>query len=230
MKNSNRKQPEDLRDKQAAAQEKKAQKAAGKEVLYRIRTPRTSDIIKAFITFTYRVIHPKVTTRMIYYGILVAIPGFLIKVMWAKILLWSLGGIMILLGFFRQYISLILTRRSDPDYKSGIEYTYDFTPGEAFYYRGDELIGTLPKYKDITGFFYDEKYYYLGGANQELLVLPRDCFTIGDPVEFEDFIYKKSKKTCKWIPDNFKDKLRKRHAMRAIGTAEMTTTSSKKKK
>ena len=47
-------------------------------------------------------------------------------------------------------------------------------------------------------------------------ILPKDAFTIGAPADFEEFIYKKSKKTCKWLPNKLSDRIKKRRAERAV--------------
>ena len=58
-----------------------------KDVLYQIRTKRDSGVLKAYITFTYRVFHPKVTARMVLYGLLILAPGFVVKTQALKIIL-----------------------------------------------------------------------------------------------------------------------------------------------
>ena len=53
----------------AQAKKKNAEvESAKKEILYQVKSKRTSDVLKAYITFTYRVFHPKVTARMLLYG------------------------------------------------------------------------------------------------------------------------------------------------------------------
>lgn len=198
----------------------KAAEAAGKEreILYQVVTPRDSDIIKAYITFTYRVLHPRVTGRMVFYGLLIFVPGFFIKIKALSIACFAIGALVILLGLFRQYISLAITKSNDPDYKSGAIFTYEFTDKDASFYRNGEISSYLSKYKDIQNFFYDEKYYYLIIANRDFFILPKSKFTIGDESTFEDFIYKRSKKTCRWIPNNFRDKMKQRRAYRAVSS------------
>lgn len=185
------------------------------ELLYQVKTKRDSDIIKAYITFTYRVIHPGVTGRLIFAGILIAAPAIIAEAMWLKILCLVVGGLLILLGLFRQYISLALTKSKDEDYKNGTEFTYNFTQADATFYSGDELI-SLSKYKDIISFFHDDDYYYLGMKSRDFFILPMSRFTVGNAAEFEDFIYKRSRKTCKWIPDNFRDRMKLRRAQRQV--------------
>lgn len=186
------------------------------EVLYQVKTKRDSDIIKAYITFTYRVLHPRVTGRMIFYGLLILVPGFFIKITGLKIACFVIGALVILLALFRQYISLALTKSNDADYRSGAVFTYEFTNNDASFYRNDELTAYISKYKDITSFYYDEDFYYLGIANHDFFILPKAKFTVGDQQSFEDFIYKKSKKTCRWIPNNFRDKMKQKRAARAV--------------
>ena len=220
MKNSARKNnPQTVKNKKAASSNKSAtakKPAKERETLYQVKPNRDSDVIKAFITFTYRISHPRVTGRMIFYGLLVFFPGFFIKIKAVSIACFIVGALIILLALFRQYISLALTKRNDPDYKSGADFTYDFTEADASFYRNDELIAYLAKYKDILSFYYDDKFYYLAISNRDLFILPKSRFTIGDPADFEDFIYKKSKQTCKWIPDKFSDQIKKRRAVRAL--------------
>lgn len=186
------------------------------EAVYQVRTKRDSGILKAYITFTYRVLHPGVTTRLIYIGILIALPSIIIKQTWLRVTCLVIGLLLILLGLFRQYISLALTKKNDADYKSGVEFTYDFAANDASFYKGDELVSYISKYKDIASFFYDDKYYYIRMISGDFIILPKDRFTIGDPDKFEDFIYKKCKKTCRWVPSSFKDRMAKRRAARAI--------------
>jgi hypothetical protein len=187
-----------------------------KDVLYQIKTKRDSGVLKAYITFTYRVFHPKVTARMVLYGLLILAPGFVVKTQALKIILWVLGGLVVLLGLFRQYISLALTKRSDADYRNGTEFVYEFTQNDASFFRDGELSVYSNKYKDIDAVFYDEDYYYLSLTSREFFVIPMDRFTIGDPSTFGDFMYKRCKKVCRWIPAKLGNKLKKYRSGRAV--------------
>ena len=187
-----------------------------KDVLYQIKTKRDSGVLKAYITFTYRVFHPKVTARMVLYGLLIIAPGFVVKTQALKIILWVLGGLVVLLGLFRQYISLALTKRSDADYRNGTEFVYEFTQNDASFFRDGELSAYSNRYKDIDAVFYDEDYYYLSLTSREFFVIPMDRFTIGDPSTFGDFMYKRCKKVCRWIPAKLGNKLKKYRSGRAV--------------
>ena len=211
-------QPAKKPDEAAKPAEAKPKKESA--TLYQVKTKRTAGVIKAYITFTYRILHPGVTPRLILYGLLVAAPGiFFFKDLYWKCFFIVVGLAMILLGFFRQYISLAMTKKNDPDYKSGAEFTYDFYEASASFRKGDDVFSTIPKYKDVTAFYYDEGFYYLA-VGKEIHILPKDAFTIGAPADFEEFIYKKSKKTCKWLPNKLSDRIKKRRAERAVMSQE----------
>ena len=206
----------------AKISEKNSSGEKKRESLYQIKTRRTSGIIKAYITFTYRVMHPKVTPRLLLYGILVAAPGiFFFKDPFWKVFFIAVGAVMILLAFFRQYISLLITRRNDPDYKNGTEFTYDFYDLSATVSKNDVLVSRMTNYKSITAFYYDDDYYYLA-LEREVHVLPKTAFTVGEPAAFEEFIYKKSRKTCHWLPYKLSDRIRQKRAARTVSAENMS--------
>ncbi|MBQ6438771.1 MAG: YcxB family protein [Mogibacterium sp.] len=193
-----------------------------KDVLYQVKTKRDSGVLKAYITFTYRMLHPGVSARLMLYGLLIALPGiFFFKDLYWRIFFTGIGVMMILLGLFRQYISLWMTKRNDPDYKSGAEFTYNFTVSDADFLKNGVRFSGLDRYKDITGFYHDDSYLYMGMKNKEIIVIPKNAFTIGGSDDFEEFIYKKSKKTCHWLPDNFRDAMKQRRAQRAVSSGTM---------
>ena len=205
------------------SKKKTSEKAPAKkrETLYQLKTKRTSGIIKSYITFTYRIMHPKVTTRLVLYGVLIALPGiFFFRDLYWRIFFTVIGIALILLGFFRQYISLAITKKNDPDYINGTEFTYDFNADGGTVLK-DDVVSSHIGYKDITAFYYDEGYYYLALA-REVHVFPKDAFTVGTAEGFEEFIYKKSKKPCRWLPNRLSDRIKKRRAERAVARKEIS--------
>lgn len=193
-----------------------------RDIVYQVVSKRTSDVIKAYITFTYRVFHPGVSARLIIYGLLIFAPGvFFFKDLFWRLFFMGVGLAVILLGLFRQYISLWITKQNDADYKNGTVFTYNFYDTGAEFLKGEEKFSELSRYKDITNFYYDDDFYYLAIQGRDFFVIPKSAFTVGDAKEFEEFIYKKSKHTCRWIPDNFKDRMKKRRAERAVASRNM---------
>lgn len=189
---------------------------------YQVKTKKDSGVIKAYITFTYRVLHPAVSARLVIYGILVALPGiFFFRDLYWKCFFTGIGIALILLAFFRQYISLWMTKNNDPDYKSGADFTYDFRENDAEFRKNGERFSKLDRYKDITNFYYDDEYFYLALISRDLFIIPKAAFTVGDAAGFEEFIYKKSKHTCRWIPNKLSDRIKKRRAQRAFANKDL---------
>lgn len=207
----------------AAAAKPKTGKIKDEDILYQVKTKKDSGMLKAFITFTYRVLHPRVSARLVFYGIIVLLPGiFYFKDVFWKVFFIAIGAALILLGFFRQYLSLAITKKNDPDYKSGAEFTYNFSNTDGEFLKNGEVFAGLGKYKNIAGFYHDDDYLYMSLASKELIIIPKNAFTVGDSDAFEEFIYKKSKKTCHWLPDNFRDQWKKRRAERAAAADKMS--------
>ena len=193
-----------------------------KDILYQVKTRRDAGVIKAYITFTYRVFHPGVTPRLLLYGLIIMLPGiFYFKDIFWRLFFIVIGAALILLALFRQHISVMMTKRNDPDYKSGAEFTYNFGMNAAEFLKDGRRFAKLDRYKDITNFYYDEKYLYLAVKSRDLFVIPKSAFTIGDAAGFEEFIYKKSKHSCRWIPDSFSGWLKKRRAERSVAAEQM---------
>ena len=135
---------------EAQKSESSKTQAKPKEVLYQVKTKRDSGVLKAYITFTYRMLHPGVSVRLMLYGLVIALPGiFFFKDLYWRIFFTGIGVLMILLGLFRQYISLWMTKRNDPDYRSGAEFTYNFTVNDSDFLREGVRYSGIDKYKDI---------------------------------------------------------------------------------
>ena len=90
---------------EAKKPDRDASKASSKkkELMYQVVTGRDSGVIKAYITFTYRVFHPGVSARLCIYGLLLVLPGlFFFKDVFWKAFFIGIGAALILLAFFRQ--------------------------------------------------------------------------------------------------------------------------------
>lgn len=97
-KNQSKKKPSTGQAKPKDGETAKAAASKAPASVYQLKTKRTSGIIKAYITFTYRILHPGVTPRLILYGLLVAAPGvFFFKDVFWKVFFIAVGAAMILL-------------------------------------------------------------------------------------------------------------------------------------
>lgn len=181
---------------------------SAQEIKYKVVAKRDSDMIKAFLTFLNRVKNPRVTTNFIVFGLVIFfLPFTTTGQPILSVCCYIIGAFMVLMGFFRHYIPLSMMKKKDPDYISGTIYTYIFGNRDVQVFKGDELYLLAGSYQKITSFFNDEYYYYVGMNNDDLFVLPRNCFTVGDAAEFENYICDRSQMECRWIPVKIKNKL-----------------------
>jgi hypothetical protein len=217
---------EDIAEKAAAANEEAAETAetsdaesadepeeeeelksgkTGRKPLYQVSYKRDDEVIEAFITFDYRVVHPKVLLRSILYGIVFVTFGVVASSTVFSIICFLLAMLCFGLVIFRKRISLNMTKKDDQDYQNGVVYTYNFTENGARMLRNNKPEVYAKSYKNsVTAFFGDQTFYYIALTSNDLFVLPKNKFTIGDPEEFEKFIIKKTGREMRWIPYGIK--------------------------
>jgi hypothetical protein len=184
-----------------------SEEKTSQEILYQVDAKRDADMLKAFVTFVYRVNYPRVSSNFIVYGLVIFfIPFTITKHPIISGICFAIGAFMVLMGLFRQYIPVTRMKKRDPDYISGVITTYSFSKNELKVYRDGELHMIAGNYQKINSFYSDEYYYYLGMNDDDLFVLPRRCFTTGDPDEFQQFICQRSRLECRWIPVTLKNK------------------------
>lgn len=180
--------------------------------LYEIRTGRDKNMIKAYITFINRVRYPRVTTNFLVFGILIFCLPLTASGHHPLIYgtCYLLGIFMVLMGLFRQYIPLFRMTRKDPEYLSKTITTYRFTDREILIYQNDRLFLNPGGYHKIRVLYYDESYFYLSMNEEDLFILPMNCFSVGSADTFREFLRSRSGCECRYIPVKLKNRLKKR--------------------
>lgn len=177
----------------------------GKKTLYEVEYKRDDSVLEAFITFDYRVVHPKVMLRSILYAIVFITFGIVSGLTVFGVICFLLAAFCIWLVLFRKNISLSMTRKDDEDYKNGTVFTYRFTDtGARMLRNGKPEVYAKGYKKSMTAFFADQEFYYIATTSDDLFILPKNRFTIGDPDEFESFILQKTGLEKRWIPRGLK--------------------------
>lgn len=188
-----------------AEEEEKQPKKGGNKPLYQVAYKRDDSVLLAFITFNYRVVHPKVFLRSILYAIVFITFGVVASSAVFSAICFLLAAFCLGLVMFRKNISLNMTKKDDQDYINGTVYTYNFTANGARMLRDNKPEVYAKSYKSsVKAFFGDQSFYYLLVSPDDLFVLPKDRFTIGDPEEFKDFIIEKTGLEMRWIPYGIK--------------------------
>ncbi len=167
---------------------------------YVVRIRRDTALMMTFIKFQNRVSHPRVTFNLLVTGILLALVPTIVEglAMPGVIVSYGVGALLILTALFRQYLTLSMMK-SSPEIKENEEITYYFGNSGVRALRGvtEENMGY---YKNIYRVWEDERTYYVGMNEEDLLILPKDKFELGSEKEFLEFILDKSGAEYRWTP------------------------------
>lgn len=170
---------------------------------YTVRTRRDVKMMKTFISFSNRVRHPRVSANMFILGaLLIALPIITDGIALAGVVIcYGMGALLVLMALFRQYISVAMMR-SDPQVKENEELVYLFG-NSGIRVERDGTTENMGYYKNVYRIWEDEKNYYVGMNEDDLLILPKADFTQGDAKEFREFIVDKSGADYIWKPAGF---------------------------
>ena len=176
---------------------------------FKIVMKKTDEVMKDFISFTYRAKGTVARFKVRVLAVGLAVIGILA----AKDNHPIAGGVMLAIGggffvasFFVSQIAVLRVKAVDIAYQNKTELTYAFTNSGIYVYENAELSKNVGGYHNVTCFYGDEKNYYVGVNNEDLYLLPRKCFVEGDAEEFLEFIETKSNEKYEFLPNTIKNK------------------------
>ncbi len=173
---------------------------------YVVETKRDTRLMLTFMEFKNRVEHPAATIYMVTMGVMLV--GLMYKqadsiAKTGRIIGYVFGALLILMGLFRKYISVYMMK-NNPEVHVGEEITYLF--GNTGIRAEKPQEGTeehLANYKDVYCVWEDEADFYLGMNNDDLIVLQKERFKVGEEDSFKEFILEKSGAQYVWKPAKF---------------------------
>lgn len=172
------------------------------ECKFSVKVRRDIGMMKTCIRFNNRVHHPRVSMHLFVIGVILF--GMPITAGKGPVLRDAvciiLGSFFVFMSLFRHNIAAAGMKKS-PEMELNEELSYHFgTKGVQVIKDGKAVnIGT---YKNIFRLWEDERYFYIGMNEDDLLILPKKGFEIGSAEEFRDFILKKSNAGYSWKPTN----------------------------
>lgn len=175
---------------------------------FKVELYKTAEILQDFILFSYRANNPGGTTRMITLSLgLLVIAKLAIKEQ-PKVALvtGALGIISLVFSLFKHKLAANKLKKADEAYKNHTKCTYVFSKSGITIYMDDELDTNVGGYDHISCFYSDEKNYYVGINNEDLLLIPKTSFVEGEASDFPAFIENKSQEPCVFLPATFKNK------------------------
>jgi len=167
---------------------------------YVVPVKRDEKLLKTFVKFSNQTRHPRTTVYLVTVGaMLIALPIANKEIALAGVIIcYVMGALMVLMGVFRHHIGVYMLK-SNPQTKLDEELTYIFGNTDVKTERNGEL-EKLGSYASIYRLWEDEKFFYIGINEDDLLVLPKANFEVGDVSAFRDYILEKSGATFTWQP------------------------------
>jgi len=167
---------------------------------YVVPVKRDEKLLKTFVKFSNQTRHPRTTVYLVTVGaMLIALPIANKEIALAGVIIcYVMGALMVLMGVFRHHIGVYMLK-SNPQTKLDEEFTYIFGNTDVKTERNGEL-EKLGSYASIYRLWEDEKFFYIGINEDDLVVLPKTNFEVGDVSTFREFILEKSGATFTWQP------------------------------
>lgn len=167
---------------------------------YVVPVKRDEKLLKTFVKFSNQTRHPRTTVYLVTVGaMLMALPIANKEIAVAGVIIcYVMGALMVLMGVFRHHIGVYMLK-SNPQTKLDEELTYIFGNTDVKTEKNGEL-EKLGSYASIYRLWEDEKFFYIGINEDDLVVLPKANFEVGDVSTFREFILEKSGATFTWQP------------------------------
>ncbi len=167
---------------------------------YVVPVKRDEKLLKTFVKFSNQTRHPRTTVYLVTVGaMLIALPIANKEIALAGVIIcYVVGALMVLMGVLRHHIGVYMLK-SNPQTKLDEELTYIFGNTDVKTERNGEL-EKLGSYASIYRLWEDEKFFYIGINEDDLVVLPKTNFEVGDVTTFRDYILEKSGATFTWQP------------------------------
>lgn len=167
---------------------------------YIVPVTRDEKLLKTFVKFSNQTRHPRTTVYLVTVGsMLIALPIANKEIALVGVIIcYVMGALMVLMGVFRHHIGVYMLK-SNPQTKLDEKLTYIFGNTDVKTERNGEP-QKLGSYSKIYRLWEDEKFFYIGINEDDLVVLPKANFEVGDVSTFREFILEKSGATFTWQP------------------------------
>ena len=202
------------------------------ETKFKVVTKHTKQVLLDFIAFRNQIKAPRATFQIAMMGmcfytlVLILLPE---KYYTASIVCAVLGTLLMAFAFGRKYISLSQLKKVDKHYEAQDEIVFEFANGG--FDVNDELNGKQHyRYSEVNAFYKDKKYFYIGTDKDDLFLISREEFVLGDVEKFEGFIAGKSGEQAKLTKLPFKKQIEILFQARDIAYEERQRKKEEKRK
>lgn len=189
--------------------------------IYKVITKHTDQVLKDFISFTYKVRGGGTVVKLVLFAGCFLILAVAFKDVPVTAVICGIVGVLLLVFIFaRRYIAFAKLSEADDNYKNQSEIHFTFGHSGFVVENKEEDVPRDGKYGEISGWYKDDRNYFIAMNNEELYVLPYTDFTQGDAVQFEQFITDKVKREVIPLKLPFRERMRRINEARKLTEAE----------
>ncbi|MGN1267796.1 MAG: hypothetical protein ACI4UH_07635 [Dorea sp.] len=201
------------------------------ETKFKVIMKKDKKVLEDFIVFSQRVKNPSIKSKMS----IIAVGFFIIGIFAYKdsemtgIIIGALGAFLLVYALFKDKLATRRLAKIDPSYKEQNELMYEFTNGNIYIYKDGELETNVGSYSRVSCLYSDEFNIYVGINNEDLLLLPRKCFVVGDHEEFVPFVEGKSKEQSIFLPRTIENRWKMYKIRRKARDAEFNAKAAQRR-
>lgn len=162
--------------------------------VYEVNTKHTRKVLEDFINFTYKVKYPRVTQNLVIMSICFAGFAYLVRGSAGMYVFAILALALFSFAMLRKKISFAKLAQADPNYQKQSEIHLIFGESEFRIENKEVQQEQRFRYPEVSFIYADDFYYYLSINNEDLQVIPKSDFVLGNYKEFYDFISEKTDK------------------------------------
>lgn len=174
--------------------------------VYEVKTKHTEQVLKDFLTFKEAAKHIHMTFRLVMIGICGITLAIMGKGGTMTYIFSVLAAIILCFAAVRKKLAFNGLSKKDLNYQSQCEIEFTFGQGEFRVNNPDNGGEQRLRYGEITYIYQDEKYYYISVNNEDLHMLPRADFTMGNAENFGKFLEGRTDKTLQPVKIPWKTK------------------------
>lgn len=174
--------------------------------VYEVHTKHTRQVLEDFIDFTYKVKYPRVTMNLIIMAGCLGVFAFILRGGTAMYVFGALALAVLGFALLRKRIGVSKLAKADQNYQRQSVIQLKFGESEFRIQNEDEGQDQKVRYTEVSYIYGDNHYYYISIDNEDLQVIPKGDFILGDHTSFYDFISDKT--GCPVLPTSVPWKVR----------------------
>lgn len=198
--------------------------------VFEVKTTHTKKVLEDFIKFTYKIKYPRVTKNLLILAACFAAFAYFTRGSVGMYIFIVLAVLFAGFALNRHRISFNKLAKVDKNYQNQSEIHLVFGESEFHIENVDLGQNERVKYAEISFVYIDDDNYYININNEDLQILPKSDFVLGDAIQFYDFLSDKTGQSIRPLHIPWKIRIRMMMEYRDVRAEEIKKRQEEKKK